>query len=120
MNCDLAKCSLNMPGAPDIPCMNEEHGNKRTRADEVAYQARLTQKMQLLQSRLDASTERLAHMPVTLCPKVHAALVERSDLLADIEHHLRHCHRPNDPRSAGKALLEYLQSRPNLFTGVRF
>lgn len=62
----------------------------------------------------------LDELPVEVRPDVLAALHKRSELLADIEQVVQRCHRPNDPRQCGQALLEYLRARPNLFTGIRF
>lgn len=122
MNCSLSKCSLNHPDAPRIKCTNEQHGNlaEPTRESTKALLDDYDNRIQCLQAARANVQRTMDTLPVEVRPEILAALHKRSELLADIEQVVQRCHRPDDTRQCGQALLEYIQARPNLFTGIRF
>lgn len=128
MKCKIKGCTVHVAspvGFRTGMCSTHRKGSgvptgARTREEVQAQLDHYDNRIKCLQAGRANLQRTLDEFPVEINPTVLAALQERSELLADIEHLVRRSHRPTDPRSIGKAFVEYLHGKPNLFVGVRF
>jgi hypothetical protein len=129
MKCNTPGCYTILSGSPAKytycrACRAKLEGSvtgraPRTRAQVLETVGYIESRIKMLSSQLEDRKAELAEFPVEVCPKALRELQERSGLLHLIEKEVRNNLRPHEQRSAGQALLDFLQ-RTGVLRGARF